>query len=238
MPSLSLRNLSIGYSQKPIVCNINANLSSGDLVYLCGRNGEGKSSLIKTLCGIIPPIEGGIFWNNDPIPLPKPGIQPICSLVLSKHQIPPHLSVYEVAAHGLQYKYQIGEKPSLDDEEKIVEILKKLQLDGYFSFPAYKLSDGFLQKLLIARALIANSPVILLDEPTAHLDPKNKNSILSLLKEISVNEKKAVCIISHDAHSCIPFANEVWYITQKKLETFPYNTILKHLIFKNEYLGE
>ena len=187
---LSVSNLSIGYTTKKgnvvIASNLNLNLQSGKLISLIGSNGIGKSTLLRTLCGIQNPISGSVLLNNrniqsyDPLTLAQN-----LSLVLTEKLPPSNLTVFELIALGRQpYTNWLG-KLSEADLENVNQAIKLTQIESLTDNKHYEISDGQLQKVLIARALAQDTPLIILDEPTTHLDLLHKVSVFKLLKKLS-----------------------------------------------------
>jgi iron complex transport system ATP-binding protein len=202
-PVISTRNLTVGYKKgngfRPILRNINLDISSNELVCLAGANGIGKSTLLKTLAGLLPVIEGDIFLNDIPLKnYRRQEIARILSIVLTGRIPTANLTSREVIVLGRYPFTNWMGTLSADDITSVDEAIQLTGTQGLQSRKIFELSDGEFQKVLIARALAQDSKIILLDEPTAHLDLENKISILQLLRDLSSNNSRAILITSHE----------------------------------------
>ncbi len=210
---LQLNDLTIGY-QKKLINPINIEVNSGKLIALIGRNGIGKSTFLKTLSGIIPALNGNILFNNKTIDSPKAFSHNI-SIVLNEKP-PVSLSVYEVLSLGRIPYSNLLQKLKKNDIEIIDEISSLLEIKHLFNKKIDKISDGERQLVMIARTMIQKTPLILLDEPTTHLDLKNKSLILNILKTLSSRDK-IVVFSTHDINLIIDLVDEFWVINNQQL---------------------
>ncbi len=215
---LQIKNTTIGY-QKPLISEVNASLDFGDVCLLIGNNGVGKTTLIKSILNQIPTLNGEIFINhNSHQKLSDREIAEQIAVVFSKSQIPTNYTTEDLISLGkfihLPYYYQL-EKEDLED---VKNIITQLKLEEYKKIQLQKLSDGNLQKAFIGRALAQNSPMIILDEPTTHLDEKNKIIILKLLRDLAKNFNKTILFSSHDWRLAKEFADKIWFINDEKLQ--------------------
>ncbi|MFC6878043.1 ABC transporter ATP-binding protein [Flavobacterium myungsuense] len=242
---LSTSNLSIGYSTKKekncIAQNINLNLQQGKLISLIGANGIGKSTLLRTLCGIQKPLEGQVLLNEKNIQVYKPlELSQQLSLVLTEKLPPSNLTVFELIALGRQpYTNWVG-KLSKEDNTKIHEAIELTQISHLANKKHYEISDGQLQKVLIARALAQDTPLIILDEPTTHLDLLHKVSVFKLLKKLAKETGKCILFSSHDIDLAIQLSDEMILMTSETVvQDQPCNLISKGVfktLFKDEHI--
>lgn len=240
---LHTKNLTIGYTNKSksttIAKNLNIHLTSAKLIGLIGANGIGKSTLLKTLTGIIKPLEGSVFINDKPIENFKPeNLAKELSIVLTEHLPPSNLSVYEIVALGRQpYTNWLGTL-SNEDKIKIEEAIALTEISSFQHKKHYEISDGQLQKTLIARALAQDTDLIILDEPTTHLDLVHKVTLLKLLQKLTHETGKTILYSTHDIDLAIQLCDEIIVITQDKVyQNEPCKLIEKGVfneIFKNE----
>jgi iron complex transport system ATP-binding protein len=240
---LHTTNLTIGYKNKSnntiIAKNININLESGKLIGLIGANGIGKSTLLKTLTGIIKPIEGNVFINENSIESFNPeSLAKELSIVLTEHLPPSNLSVYEIVALGRQpYTNWLG-KLSLEDKNKIDEAIILTEINSFQHKNHYEISDGQLQKTLIARALAQDTNLIILDEPTTHLDLVHKVTLLKLLQKLSHEKGKTILYSTHDIDLAIQLCDEMIVLTETEvIQNQPCKLIEEgvfNAIFKND----
>lgn len=230
---LSTLNLTIGYTSKKkktvIAENLNIHLKEGKLIALIGANGVGKSTLLRTLCGIQNPLSGNVLLNNIDIQkLDSMTLSQNLSLVLTDKLPSSNLTVFELVALGRQpYTNWIG-KLSAIDVEKINQAIELTQIKHLSAKKHYEVSDGQLQKVLIARALAQDTPLIILDEPTTHLDLLHKVSVFKLLKKLSIETNKSILFSTHDIDLAIQLADEMIVMTESKIEQDqPCNLITK-----------
>ena len=208
MAQLSAENLSIGYGEKVLTSGLSLELKSKELVGLIGQNGVGKSTLIRTLVGLQPKLSGTIRFNDRQIEDSK-GLAKSISIVLTGKPDTLSLSVVELLALGRHpYTGWLGYLKE-GDKIKIEEALAAMEINYLANKKLFELSDGQLQKVMIARALTQDTDVIILDEPTSHLDLKNKIDVLKLLKKISENGK-SVLISTHEVGLAAKYCDQFW----------------------------
>ena len=242
---LSTSNLSIGYKTKrtamTIAENLNLNLTPGKLIALIGANGIGKSTLLRTITGIQQPLSGNVFLNDKNINTYKPlDLAQSLSLVLTEKLPPSNLSVFELIALGRQpYTNWIGTL-SQNDIDKVQEAMKLTQIEHLASKKHFEISDGQLQKVLIARALAQDTPLIILDEPTTHLDLLHKVSLFKLLKKLTQETQKCILFSTHDIDLAIQLSDEMIIMTPEfVVQDEPCNLISKgsfETLFKDEHI--
>ena len=232
---LSTLNLSIGYSTKKeknvIAKNLNLNFEAGKLIALIGANGIGKSTLLRTLTGIQKPLNGAVLLqekelhNYDSVALAQN-----LSLVLTEKLPPSNLTAFELVALGRQpYTNWIG-KLSEEDLQQINHAMALTQVTHLASKKHYEISDGQLQKVLIARALSQDTPLIILDEPTTHLDLLHKVSVFKLLKKLAAEKNKCILFSTHDIDLAIQLADEmIIMIENEVVQDEPCNLISKRV---------
>ncbi|MCL7764172.1 ABC transporter ATP-binding protein [Polaribacter sp. Z014] len=216
---LKTENLSIGYQQKKnskiIASNINLEIEKGKLVTVLGKNGIGKSTLLRTLSKVQKPISGAVFIHQKNLEnLSEKELSTQLSLVLTERLPESQLTVYELIALGRQPYTNWIDKLSDKDKEKVDTALRQTEIEHLKNNRFYELSDGQLQRVLIARALAQDTEIIILDEPTAHLDMHHTIKIFSLLKKLVADTNKTVIISSHEINLSIQLADEVMLLTE------------------------
>lgn len=240
---LSASNLSIGYTTKKektiIASHLNLNLQTGKLISLVGANGIGKSTLLRTLTGIQKPISGIVYLNEKDIQSFEPLVlAQNLSLVLTEKLPPSNLTVFELIALGRQpYTNWLG-KLSDEDLEKVNQAMQLTQIEALADKKHFEISDGQLQKVLIARALAQDTPLIILDEPTTHLDLLHKVSVFKLLKKLSQETNKCILFSTHDIDLAIQLSDEMIVMTADNvIQDQPCNLISKGIfnsLFKDQ----
>ena len=209
--TISLKDISIGYSA-PLVSAIDAELSSGDFICLIGRNGTGKSTLLKTISSLTKPLQGEIQYSEQST---KSNI----ALVLTQVPDLPNTTVFELVSYGRIPYLNIFSKLR---EEDIIAVNQAIETVGINRLRDRKfnlLSDGEKQKAMIARAIAQGSEVILLDEPSAFLDYPSKHELMVLLKRLAHECGKAILLSSHDLDLVKTHADKVWEISEKRMIT-------------------
>lgn len=216
------KDLSIGYQtkKKPMVIaeNLNLSLEKGKLITLVGANGVGKSTLLRTLTGIQKPLLGEVFLEDKNIQaLDYLALAKNLSLVLTEKLPPSNLTVFELVALGRQpYTNWLGKL--LEEDLKIVnEVMELTQTASLSQKKHHEISDGQLQKVMIARALAQDTSIIILDEPTTHLDLLHKVSVFKLLKKLSKETNKCILFSTHDIDLAIQLSDEMIVMTEEKV---------------------
>lgn len=214
---LEINQAAIGYSNS-LVSEINSSLKLGEVCLLMGNNGIGKTTLIKSILGQNKLLKGEIYINGKSIrKLDSNKIASQIAIVFSKAEIPDNYTVTDLISLGKYIHYPYYFKLNETDKQEIAEIISKLNLSEHQNKKLSELSDGNLQKAFIGRALAQNSPFIILDEPTTHLDEENKLMILSLLRNLAKSENKLILFSSHDWRLAKEFSDKIWWIKDKKL---------------------
>ena len=242
---LSTSNLSIGYKAKTssvtIAENLNLNFCEGKLIALIGANGIGKSTLLRTITGIQKTISGTVVLKGKDIhELNALTLAQNLSVVLTEKLPPSNLTVWEVIALGRQpYTNWIGKLTDYDIT-KVNEAIELTQISHLTSKKHYEISDGQLQIVLIARALAQDTPLIILDEPTTHLDLLHKVVLFKLLKKLTQETGKCILFSTHDIDMAIQLGDEMIIMTPENvIQDQPCNLILKgsfNTLFQDEHI--
>ena len=242
---LQATKISIGYTSKKakniIASNIDLSLEKGKLITLIGANGIGKSTLLRTITGIQKTISGTVLLNGKNIHgLDSLTLAQKLSVVLTEKLPPSNLTVWELIALGRQpYTNWIG-KLTDKDIAKINEAIELTQISHLISKKHYEISDGQLQIVLIARALAQDTPLIILDEPTTHLDLLNKVVLFKLLKKLTQETGKCILFSTHDIDMAIQLSDEMIIMTPENvIQDQPCNLILKgsfNALFQDEHI--
>ncbi|SKB53296.1 iron complex transport system ATP-binding protein [Salegentibacter salinarum] len=217
-------DLDIGYSNKTaktiITEAINIEVHEGELVAVIGVNGVGKSTFLRTLSGVQDALKGKVLVKNEQIQqIDSLELASLVSLVLTEQPISKNLSVFELVALGRQpYTNWIG-RLSKNDLRQIKKSLQNVGIEDLQNKKCYELSDGQLQKVLIARAIAQNTPLVILDEPTTHLDLYHKAYVLKLLKKLTRKTNKAIVFASHEINLAIQLCDKIILMQNKKVTT-------------------
>lgn len=230
---LKTTNLSIGYQSKKatntIASHINLELYAGELVGLIGANGIGKSTFLRTITNVQPKLDGQININHKALEnYSNLELAKVLSLVLTESVASKNLSVFELVALGRQpYTNWIGNLNS-KDVEIVTKALQQTNIEDLKHKKCFELSDGQLQKVMIARALAQDTDLIILDEPTTHLDMYHKAYILKLLQTLAKDTQKTVLFSSHEIDLAIQLCDRLIVMTPNDVVTdTPCNLIEK-----------
>jgi iron complex transport system ATP-binding protein len=217
--ALEISQLEIGYPQKKgspltVAGPIDIAMSQGELHCLLGPNGVGKSTLLRTLAGIQPALSGVVrILGNDLHNVSKKKLARMLSVVLTDRISYGNLTAYELISLGrIPYTGWLGHL-SDEDEEIIGKAIEQTHTGNLAGKSIHELSDGERQKVMIARALAQNTPVILLDEPTAHLDLPNRVDIIRLLRKLARQTNKAIVMSTHELDLALQAADKIWLMT-------------------------
>mgnify|MGYP000636862540 CR=1 FL=1 len=224
---INISNLSVGYDNKPLLENINLSSNSGKMIGLFGRNGQGKSTLLKTISGLLPAIEGSFNYNEiDILSLSEKERAKVLSIVTTTQNNIGNITVKDFIAFGrFPYTNWLGINTNKDYKE-IDKAIALCKLDSFANRNYDELSDGEKQKVNIARAIAQDTPLIILDEPTVHLDLINKVKVLKLLKELSEKHHKTIIISTHQIEYALQICDEIWLIHNKEINNYsPANLI-------------
>lgn len=223
-PALILSNLAIGYtdgnSKHQIVDVINARLYSGELVSLVGLNGAGKSTLLRTISAFQPPLSGTIEYCGCEIRVNDASqLSRHLAIVLTGREPIYNLSVREVVAMGrMPYTGFFGLN-SGRDRQAVEEAMKMLGISTLADRMIETLSDGERQKTMIAKAVAQETPVILLDEPTAFLDFASRVTLMQSLRALAHKSGKAILLSTHDLELALRLSDSLWLMDKKQMYT-------------------
>lgn len=229
---LQLEELSIGY--KSLICKgISAAVGKGELVGLAGKNGSGKSTLIKSVLGLLTPHGGKIHFEGKDIGTWSHRERARhMAVVFSRLEQPPPIPVSDLLSLGrLPYK---GWNTSLEREEKkkIIRALESVGIRQLKDRMANELSDGQLQMVMIARALVQDTPLVVMDEPTSHLDFENQFRIFELIYKLSRETQKTFLIASHQVELLLQNSSQLWWIEEGEFTAgYPEQVAYENKIF-------
>ncbi|MFZ4581176.1 MAG: ABC transporter ATP-binding protein [Paludibacter sp.] len=216
---LNTHNLAIGYSKKKnqivVQSNLNLVLKAGELVCLIGQNGCGKSTLLRTLAGLQKPLAGKVLIDNHELAKIKihTKAQKLALVLTDKIEIE-NASVLDIVRMGRQPYSNWWGNLSNSDNEIVRESIEMVHLEHKANNLLNELSDGERQRVMIAKALAQDTPLIMLDEPTAHLDLPNRVEIMLLLHKLAHTTGKSVIISTHELDMALQAADRIWLMTK------------------------
>lgn len=218
-----LKDAALGYKKTnaniPVLKNIDLSFYPGDFVGVVGVNGVGKSTLLKSLCGLLPVLEGEIFIDQQPITeLLLNELAKKIAIVLTEKIGGFNLTAYDAVAAGqMPYTNSFNR---LEKENLLVinEAIKTCGLTTHQHKLLNELSDGLFQKTIIAKALAQQTPIMLLDEPSAFLDYASKHDLFILLKKLAKEENKCILVSSHDLDLLLKYCTKLLVISNTSIE--------------------
>ena len=204
MAQLTCQRLCVGYEGKSVLQELNFEVFAGDYLCIVGENGSGKSTLMKTILGLQPPISGRILTGDG---LRKNEIGYLPQQTVVQKDFP--ASVREIVLSGCQNR--CGLRPFYNREEKeyAYQMMEKMQIIHLEKRCYRELSGGQQQRVLLARALCATRKILLLDEPTAGLDPKVTKEMYQLIYELNQRDKLTIVMISHDLRAALTYSSHI-----------------------------
>jgi len=219
MNALSITHISAGYHKRPVIIGINLNVNRGRVVALVGPNGAGKTTLIRALTGVIRATAGQVQLDGvNLLGLSQLQRARRVAVVPQQAHLPETFKVSEVVLLGRTPYLPLWAKESARDYNIARASMQQTGVHNLANRFIGELSGGEQQRVLIARALAQEPDVLLLDEPTAHLDLKHQKSILTLIKTLAVEKRLAVLLTMHDLNQAAACANDVVLLVDGKIQ--------------------
>lgn len=214
---IETKELSIGYNNTVVSKNISFKLLSKELCAIIGINGIGKSTLLRTLGRLQPKLYGKILIEEQPLENYNPlDFAKQTSIVLTETIVSKNLTVQELITLGRQpYTNWLGGLTN-NDKKHINQSILSFELGEFKKKKCHELSDGELQRVLIARAMAQDTPLILLDEPTTHLDLYHKVQILKLLQQLTLQYGKTILFTTHEIDLAIQLCDRILILDGKE----------------------
>ena len=215
MDQLELCDLSIGHAHHCVAERLNAKVPVGGVTLLFGRNGSGKTTLLHSMGGLLPPLRGDVRfggWSLSTLSPQERARQ--VALMLTTRPAVGSLTVEDVLMTArLPHR---GLTSAIQDRTAITDAAQRCGIETLMARPLHTLSDGQAQWVMLARALAQTTPLLLLDEPTAHLDPPGKRALFALLFAVAQEEKRTIVISTHDL---LPTAQQAaaWWLMHEGL---------------------
>lgn len=210
---IELRHLTVGYGEKVVLSDINQTLEAGKLVCLLGSNGVGKSTILRTLAGFLPPLSGKVLLEGrDLFSLSVSQRSRAVSVVLTERVEVPYMKVKDLVGMGRSPYTGFFGKLDKEDRNIVSEAIEMVGITDLAERTIATLSDGERQKALLAKALAQQTPIILLDEPTAFLDFHAKASTLRLMLRLAHETNKTILLSTHDVGMALRLSDMLWIV--------------------------
>lgn len=236
---IEFNELTLGYEQRILLQGITARVNEGQLVALLGRNGTGKSTLLRAMMGLEKPRTGQILLQGNDIAAltPEKMARRISFVTTEKVRIAHFCSKDVVALGRAPYTNWMGQLQA-EDKKRVDEALQLVGMAAYADKTMDRMSDGECQRIMIARALAQDTPVILLDEPTAFLDLPNRYELCLLLKQLAQQAGKCIIFSTHELDIALSVCDSIMLIDNPNLYCLPTGAMIQsgHIerLFRNE----
>ena len=214
MSQIECKNMSIGYSNKTILRNLNFEINQGEYIFILGDNGVGKTTLLKTLLGLIPPLKGDIIYDQS---VKKTSIGYIPQKSKIQQEFP--ASVYEIVISGCVNNLKWKPFYTKKDKEQVATAMKLLNITHLARRPFRELSGGQQQRVLLARAFCATDKILVLDEPFVGLDNYSTNQLQKSLTRINKELGVTIVIVSHYVEESLKMCNKVIVLSENNTYT-------------------
>ena len=217
---ISLSQLSVGYTlSHPVISDINLELRSGQLACLIGENGIGKSTLLKTLTGFLPKLKGSLLLGNrDVESFSQRELARQVSIVLTQKPDVQNLTIEEIIGLGRSPYTGFFGRLRTEDRKVVDDAIATMGIEKLRGRMIQTLSDGERQKVMIAKALAQETPIILLDEPTAFLDFPSKAETFQSLQRMAHEKDKLILLSTHDLELAVRFADSLLEVKRGRLQ--------------------
>lgn len=216
---IELKHLTVGYGEKAVLSDINQVINAGQMVCLLGANGVGKSTILRTLAGFQPPLDGNVLIDGCNLTsLTLSERSKAVSVVLTERVEVPYMKVVDLASMGRSPYTGFFGKLTKADEMIVREAIEMVGIEDLAGRTIDTLSDGERQKALLAKALAQQTPIILLDEPTAFLDFHAKVNTLRLLLRLAHDTHKTILLSTHDVEMAIQLSDALWIVQEGEIK--------------------
>lgn len=216
---IRIEHLTIGYRNHMVLGDINAEVCSGELTCLVGRNGMGKSTLLRTMIGFQQSLAGSVLIDGVAIGrLSQRERAKLMSVVLTEKPDVQNMTVREIVGLGRSPYTGFFGTLSKQDEAIVAEAIERVGMTALADRNIQTLSDGERQKMMIAKALAQQTPIIILDEPTAFLDYPSKVQMMQMLRQLAKEMDKTIVLSTHDIELAAKIATRFLHISEKGLQ--------------------
>lgn len=237
--SIQLNRITLRYGSRLLLDHISTDFKPGQLTALIGRNGSGKSTLLRAIAGLGGPADGEIRLCGAPLHgLPSHRLATTVSFVTTEKVRIANLTCEDVVSLGrAPYTNWIG-RMQRTDRAVVAEALQRVGMTSFARKSMDRMSDGECQRIMIARALAQDTPIILLDEPTAFLDLPNRYSLATLLRQLAHEANKCILFSTHDLDVALTLCDTVALIDTPQLHHLPAGEMARSGWIERLFAGE
>ena len=230
---IRLKNANLGYKKSgasiSVLQNLNVDFFEGDFVGIVGANGVGKSTFLKSICGLLPLLAGDVLIEEQAISESTlSDLAKKIAIVLTEKIGGFNLRAFDVVAAGQMPHTDSFNRLKPNNIAIINEAIKTCGILNHQWKPVNELSDGLFQKTVIAKALAQQTPILLLDEPSAFLDYASKHELFLLLKNLSHEDKKCILVSSHDLDLIVKYCSKLLVFSENSVELIPVSEALNN----------
>lgn len=223
---IELSNVSFSYTDFPVLIDVNSKIEKGTFTGIMGPNGGGKSTFLKLLMGFLTPSKGTVQIMGQSPEQARTKIGYVPQFHRTDRDFP--VSVWELILMGAVSKTSLFGRYPAEIKERALFFIEDLGLLPYMHKPFHSLSGGFAQRALLARALLSDPEILLLDEPTANIDAPSSHAILNFLEELK--GIKTILLVTHDLHTIVERVDRVICI-QGQLTSYLPTEVCEHFAF-------
>ena len=234
---IKIENVSLSYDKRTVLEDITLNLKEKSFIGIIGKNGTGKSTLLKSIVGLLRPVKGNVFIdNNDVYKIKRNMLAKKISFMPQTMQFDFSFNVKDFVMFG-RYPYTNMFKLASAEDFKIVEdVMKLTETSEFVERNINELSGGERQKVLLAQTLVQQTDIIALDEPTSHLDIGSQATIFKLLKMLNKKYNKTIITTVHDLNLAGEFCSDIVFLDDKKIINFgPAEKVLNYSDIEKVY---
>ncbi len=228
---LEIKNISICYGSDKM--NYNLTVENGDCIALIGPSGGGKTTLLNLIAGFLKPNSGKIYFNDDDLTKLSPDKRPL-TMLFQEHNLFPNLNLFENIAIGVNPSLKI----TAEQRQNIKKAINDAGLNGKELSLPKELSGGQRQRVALARSLVRERPLLLLDEPFSALDPGLRLQMLELVAEIQKNNGLTILMVSHNPEDAKLIAKKIAYIDDGEVKSYGNPETVLNDPLLNHYLGQ
>lgn len=204
---LRVENVKFRYGNAGTEFNFNFHAHPGEIIGIMGPSGSGKSTLLDLVAGFQIPDQGEIFWEEKNISQLPPELRPV-TVLFQNYNLFEHLSAEQNVTIGVKSTLRI----SSEEQALVQKAFADVGLTGLENQLAATLSGGQQQRVALARSIVRNKPILLLDEPFSGLDADNRSEILRLIKQLAERQKRCVLMVTHDVADCHAIATRRYMV--------------------------